>query len=391
MQAVIIAWPSAADGSNEGNHMPKLTTAAANCTSRRLGAGAAIALALGLVLMPLGQQAASAAEAPIGLGTAGSFAVLAGSAITNTGPTTIVGDVGLAPGTAITGLLPVAVTGTIHATDAVAVKAQSNLTTAYTDASGRSPVSSGLTELGGQTLTPGVYSGGALSVTGTLTLSGDADDVFVFQAASTLDLATASDVVLLGDVSACNVFWQVTSSATLGTGSNIVGTVMALTSITAKTGAAVEGRLLARNGAVTLDSNIITAPAGCAAADETPGGDTPVETPGGGTPVGETPTDGGTPVGETPTDGTPVVTVPGGTTPGEGTGTPTPETPSTGTPVGATPNAPQPPTASGDIKAPKLAETGADIAAASAVAAGLLAVGALLMAIRRRALRRTTN
>ncbi|GAC1534018.1 MAG: hypothetical protein NVS3B12_14190 [Acidimicrobiales bacterium] len=210
---------------------------------------------------------AGAAQPPVGLGTAGSFAVLAGTTVTNTGPSTINGDLGVSPGTAVTGFPPGAVSnGTIHAGDAVAAQAQADTTTAYNDAAGRTPTATVTADLGGQTLTPGVYRGGALSVTGTLTLDagGDTSAVFVFQAASTLVTASASRVSVINGADPCNVFWQVTSSATLGTNSTFVGTVIALTSITANTGASVAGRLLARNGATTLDTNSVTRPL-CAA------------------------------------------------------------------------------------------------------------------------------
>lgn len=197
---------------------------------------------------------------------ADSFGVLGGETVTNTGATTVSGDLGVSPGSSITGFFPpgVVTAGTIHTTDAVAAQAQVDLTTAYNDAAGRTPTTTGLVDLAGMTLAPGVYSGGALGLTGTLTLAGDANAVFIFQASSTLITDSASQVLLTGGASACNVFWQVASSATLGSGSTFVGTVMALTSITANTGATIEGRLLARNAAVTLDANVITRPTSCA-------------------------------------------------------------------------------------------------------------------------------
>ncbi len=205
----------------------------------------------------------SAAQAPVNLGTAGSFAVLAGSGITNTGPTTIVGDVGTHPTPAQTGFGSVTLTGTNHGDDAVTQQAKIDLTTAYNEAAGRGPVTSVPTELGGSTLTPGVYGSPTLGITGTLTLDtqGDPAAVFIFQASSTLITASSSRVVVLDGGDACNVFWQVGSSATLGSDSTLIGSVLALTSITATTGATIEGRLLAQNGAVTLDSNTITSQA----------------------------------------------------------------------------------------------------------------------------------
>jgi hypothetical protein len=207
---------------------------------------------------------ASAAQAQVGLGTATSFAVLGGSTVTNTGPTTISGDVGLSPGTAVVGFPPGLVTnGTIHAADAVALQAQDDVTTAFNDAAGRGPVVDAGVDLGGQKLLPGVYNNStSMGLTGTVTLDalGDPAAVFIFQAGSTLITASNSTVALVGAAQACNVFWEVGSSATIGTDTTFVGTVMALTSITMQTGARIQGRLLARNGAVTLDTNVITRP-----------------------------------------------------------------------------------------------------------------------------------
>jgi len=134
------------------------------------------------------------------------------------------------------------------------------LTTAYLDAAGRTPFTVVPVELAGMTLKPGVYAGGVLRITGTLTLDagGDPNGVFIFKAASSLITGSGSQVKLINGASSCNVFWQVTSSATLGSGSTFVGTVMALTSITLATGATVDGRVLARNGLVSLQSNTIT-------------------------------------------------------------------------------------------------------------------------------------
>lgn len=209
---------------------------------------------------------AGAAPSPVNLGTADAFAVLGASTVTNTGPSVIIGDLGVSPGTAVTGFPPgiVSPPGTIHAADTVAVEAQTALTAAYNTAAGL-PCAADLTgqDLGGLTLTPGVYCFSSSSqLTGTLTLDGQGDPEadFVFQTGSTLVTASSSTVLLINQAQACRVFHQVGSSATLGTGSNFVGTIMALTSITATTGASVQGRLLARNGAVTLDSNLVTRP-----------------------------------------------------------------------------------------------------------------------------------
>jgi len=218
----------------------------------------------------VGVGPAAAATAPVGLGTAGSFAVLAGSTVTNTGPSVINGDLGVRPGTSITGFPPGLVNGTQHSADAVALQAQKDLTIAYNDAAGRAPTATVTADLGGQTLVAGVYTGTTLSLTGTLTLDaqGNPNAVFIFQSAKTLITASASRIVLINGADPCNVFFQVGSSATLGTNSVFVGTILALTSITANTGATVAGRLLARNGAVTLDSNTITRP-NCSVASTT--------------------------------------------------------------------------------------------------------------------------
>ena len=201
------------------------------------------------------------AQPTVNLGTAGNFAVLAGSGITNTGPTTITGDVGTFPTTTEVGFGTVTLIGTNHGGDAVTQVAKTDLVTAYNDAAGRVPAVVVAGDLGGQTLVPGVYqSASSLGLTGTLTLDaqGDPNAVFIFQMGSTLTTASGSNVSLINGAQSCNVFWQVGSSATLGTGSTFRGTILALTSITATTGVVVDGRLLARNGAVTLDTNTIT-------------------------------------------------------------------------------------------------------------------------------------
>lgn len=222
----------------------------------------AIAGILGLAIAPPA-TAATTIDGPIDLGTAASFSVLASSTVTNTGPSVINGDVGLSPGTSITGIPPAVVNGTVHATDAVAAQAQADLTTAYNVAAGLTPVASGLGDLTGASLTPGVYAGDTLSVTGELTLDGTAESVWIFQAASTLTIGSGASITMTGGASACNVFWQVGSSATIGTGARFVGTVMADISVTAASAATVTGRLLARTGAVTLDTNTLTQPTGC--------------------------------------------------------------------------------------------------------------------------------
>jgi hypothetical protein len=238
---------------------------------KRRGA-AAIALVVGIGLAALPAASASAdvtIDGPINLGTATAFGVLGASTVTNTGPSNITGDLGLSPGTSITGFPPGIVLGTIEPTTAVATQAQADLTTAYNVAASLTPTTTGLSDLVGLSLTPGVYSGPTLSLSGDLTLAGTAQSVWVFQTDSTLVMASASRILLTGGATACNVFWKVSSSATLGTASQFVGTVMANQSITANTSATVQGRLLADNGAVTLDSNVITRPVGCADASTT--------------------------------------------------------------------------------------------------------------------------
>jgi len=202
------------------------------------------------------------------LGQAGSFAALAGSTLTNTGNSAIIGDVGVSPGTAITGFPPGVVTGgTIHSNDAVATQAQSDLTTAYNFLAGQA-FNFDLTgqDLGGLTLTAGVYRfSSSAQLTGILTLNaqGNANAVFIFQIGSTLTTASSSSVLLINGGQNCNVFWQVGSSATLGTTSAVAGNILALTSITLTTGASLSGRALARNGAVTLDTNNVTVCPAC--------------------------------------------------------------------------------------------------------------------------------
>jgi hypothetical protein len=221
----------------------------------------------------------------LALGAACTFGVLAGSTVTNTGPTTVRGDLGLSPGSAVTGFLdtntyvgtgthtagPGTVTGIIHLTDPPpssptdAATAQAALTVAYLDLAGRTmPAPATVAgDLGGQTLAPGIYkSNSTLGITGALTLDGggNANAVWIFQIASSLTTLSNSSVVLAGSAQAHNIFWQVGSSATLGTNSTFNGSILALTSITVTTGATLNGRALARNGAVTLDTNMVNVP-----------------------------------------------------------------------------------------------------------------------------------
>ncbi len=276
-------------------------------------------MALGIaVLIPA--VSADAAQTPVGLGTAGSFAVLAGAGITNTGPTTVNGNIGTFPTTSITGAGSMTVNGTNEGGNSVTQGAKTDLVTAYNTAAGEGPTTAVAADLGGQTLTPGIYnSASSLGLTGALTLNGGGNPnaLFVFQAGSTLTTASASSVSLINGAQACNVFWQVGSSATLGTGSSFRGTILALTSITVTTGTTIVGRALARNGAVTLDTDTITVPT-CT----TPTGTT-VTTLGSANTSTKTPSPTGS--GARTSTGT---ATPGGT----GTGTPG----GTGTPTGTT-------------------------------------------------------
>ena len=242
--------------------MPQLTTSHGQHSRARAAGRVSIILAMTLPIFLIAASVSLAAPPPVNLGTADGFAVLAGQAITNTGPTTITGDVGLHPGSGPTGFGSVTLNGTLHDADAVALQAKNDLVTAYNTAAGSLPVSTIATELGGQILTAGVYdsASGTFEITGTVTLDaeGDPDAVFVFLTDSTLITHTASVVSIINSGQACNVFWQVGSSATLDTTSTFRGNILALTSITLVTGAMVDGRVLARNGSVTLDSNTIT-------------------------------------------------------------------------------------------------------------------------------------
>lgn len=293
---------------------------------RTLPRGAALAVIAVAVAALVNPLRASAAEA-VNLRTAGSFAVLAGAGITNSGPTTITGDVGSHPTTTQTGFNEVTLHGTNHGGNEVTQKAKDDLTTAYTQAAGSGPVTRVATELGDSTLKPGVYDSadGTFGITGTLTLDteGDPHAVFIFQAASTLITASDSRVIVLNGAEACNVFWQVGSSATLGTDSSLIGSVLASESISAGTRATVEGRLLALNGAVTLLTNTIT--------NKT----CPTPAPTTTTTVATTTTSGATPAGTT-SETLPAATTATGAGPGGPTETAGGPTPATGvaTPAG---------------------------------------------------------
>ena len=202
--------------------------------------------------------------APVNLGTAANFALLAGSTITSAGLTIVNGDIGLNPGISVTGFPPAILNGTLHLGDSTAVAAKLDLLNAFNDAAGRVGVLQVATELGGTTLAPGVYNSaaGTFSITGSLTLDGQGNSnaVFIFQTASTLVTAAASKIVLINGAQAKNVFIQVGSSATLGINSIINGNIMAQASITVSAGVTINGRALALAAAITLDTNTITSP-----------------------------------------------------------------------------------------------------------------------------------
>jgi type VI secretion system secreted protein VgrG len=238
------------------------------------------------------------------LGTAQRFAVLGGSTVTNTGATTVHGDLGVNPGLAVTGFPPGLVDGgTIHRGDAESLQAQDDTTLAYLELAGQA-VTADLTgqDLGGLTLTAGVYHfSSSAQLTGTLTLDAQHDPaaVFIFQIGSALTTASDASVEIINGGGDCNVYWQVGSSATLGTTTDFRGNIVALTSITLVTGATMKGRALARNGAVTMDTNDISMD-GCAGTTDTGADAGPIEDEadaGAVMPIDAgIPTDGATPI-----------------------------------------------------------------------------------------------
>jgi hypothetical protein len=235
-----------------------------------------LATAVGLVCSASGVAQAS----PVDLGTVKAFVVLGGSTVTNTGPSVLSGDLGVSPGTALVGFgAPATVNGAVHATDGVAAQAQADLTTAY-DVAAAQPVAPAddLTgqDLGGLMLNPGAYRfTSSAQLTGALTLNaqGDPNAQFVFEIASALTTASASSVNLINGASPCNIYWQVGSSATLGSTTAFQGNLMALSSISLNANATVIGRMLARNGQVSLIDNVLNA-SGCGANTVVPEGST---------------------------------------------------------------------------------------------------------------------
>ena len=209
--------------------------------------------------------ASNTSQLVVPLGSSSSFAVLGGSTVTNTGATALTGDMGVSPGTAITGFPPGTLTGSTHAGNATAATAMNDLTTAYNNAAGRTVGAVTIAgNIGGLTLTPGLYkSTSSLAISsGDLTLDaqGDPNAVFVFQMASTLTTTSGRAVILAGGAKSTNIFWQVGTSATLGTSSAFKGTLLANQSVTLTTGASLNGRALTRIGAVTLAANSVVLP-----------------------------------------------------------------------------------------------------------------------------------
>ncbi|HEV7865262.1 MAG TPA: ice-binding family protein, partial [Acidimicrobiia bacterium] len=274
-------------------------------------------------------NAANAGIVPtVPLGTSAAYAVLGASTVTNTGTSTLDGSLGLWPGTSITGFPPgrVLPPGTINATNAAAQRAESDLTAAYGNAAGRSVDGTTTADLANLKLQAGVYAGPSrspLGLTGPLVLdgAGNLSSVFIFQTDSTLTTASSSTVTLINGAQECNVFWQVGSSATLGTSSVFRGNILALASITATNGVVIHGRALARNGAVTLDNDTFVKPT-CAQPPVLTGTSVTTTAPGNSAASGETGPGAGTPAAA----GTPVtVTTSGGggiPTPGGGADTP---------------------------------------------------------------------
>ena len=215
------------------------------------------------VLLLAASLGASAASAQGALGSAQSFGVLAGSTVTNTGATTITGDLGVHPGSSITGIGTIVLVGALHQGDAAAQQAQSDASIAYSTLADL-PFLSDLTgqDLGGMTLTPGVYSfSSSAQLTGNLVLDfmGNANQRFVFQIGSALTTATGSSVTTQNGASGSGIYWVLGSSATLGTGTAFMGNVIAQESITLNTGASIVcGRAIALSGAVTLQGNTIS-------------------------------------------------------------------------------------------------------------------------------------
>ena len=279
---------------------------------------AAVALAGSVTaLLAVGQPASAGIVPTVSLATSANYSVLAATTVTNTNQSVLGQSVGLSPGTEVVGFPPGVVLppGVIAAANADTLQAQSDLTAAYVDAAGRPVEFTQVNpDLVGQTLLPGVYaatSKGALSLSGQLVLDGQGNPnaVFIFQTDSTLITSTGSTIALINGASECNVFWQVGSSATLGSGSLFVGNILALTSITVQSSTVVRGRALARNGAVTLDNNVFTQPSCTPSTDLTPTATAPSTTVTTTTVPATTTTQVASTVGTIPVDVT--ITLPG--------------------------------------------------------------------------------
>ena len=314
----------------------------AGLSKKKVGVGLVSILSMTALAIPTSALAATAPD----LGTAAPFGVLGAASVTNTDTTIVGGDVGVYPGTSITGFPPGIILGTEHDADAVAGQGEVDALTAYNQAAGEAPTEVlPSNDLTGLTLAPGVYKNASdvmLDTNGTLTLDGqgDPDSVFIFQIGSTLTTGSDSSISYINGASPCNVFWQVGSSATLGTGSNFVGTILANTSISLDDSVTVAGRLLAgegtSSGAVTLIGDTISPSVCTTPTTGGTGGSTGTGTTGTGTGGTGTGTTGGTGTGSTGGSGT------SGTTGGTGgTGTPVTTPPvttgPTGTPVTPTP------------------------------------------------------
>lgn len=341
-----------------------------SASTKLLPATIAVGTAL-LVLCAAGpaQAVPGAIGAADFLGTAQPFTVLGGAAVTNTGPSVLPGRLGVSPGSSLTGFTTAFVGGSTHSNDAVAIQAQSDIVTAANALVAVDNYNVGTADLDGLVFVAGAYSSGStLFNGGTITLNGDADDIFIFTAVSGLTTAAGSTVLLTGGAQECNVFWRLGSAATLGSGSRMVGTVIAQSAVSALTGATIAGNLFAQVEAVTLQSNVFTA-----ATCDTSGGNGDLWG------AGETPSDGpdGTPpLVTTPTG--PVLPIPedsgpdgdggagdGGTGAGAGTG--------------------------GGGPGPALAVTGDSPAEGILIGTALLAVGLGLSAVVRRRLRRPVS
>jgi len=344
---------------------------------RRTGATLVALAIMGALLLLVGNTASAAIVPTVPLATSANYAVLGGSTVTNTGPSILDGSLGLWPGPSITGFPPglVLPPGTTDVTNAAAQQAQSDLTAAYVDAAGRPLDATTTADLANLTLQGGVYAGpskGALGLTGPLVLdgAGNPSTVFIFQTNSTLITGSGSTVSLINGAQECNVFWQVGSSATLGTGSVFVGNILALTSITVENGVTVHGRALARNGAVTLDNDVFTEPSCATAPPPTttttaPPGPTATTLPPGPTATTAPPADNVTPVDIPDQPASPV----------------NPAPPVDAAPPGITeqpaPPADSPPTGEDSPPYTRLPRTGRGIAATVLVAVFAITVGAV--------------